>query len=61
ESNDFLIENIEFYSVSGKLISKEIVNNWEVKYNLSSFAKGFYLVKIIGENNKIINAKILVQ
>lgn len=61
ESNDFLIENIEFYSVSGKLISKEIVNNWEVKYNLSSFAKGFYLVKIVGENNKIINTKILVQ
>jgi hypothetical protein len=61
KSNEMLIEYIEFYDISGKLISKEIVNNCEVKYNLSNFAKGLYLIKIIGENNKIINTKVLVQ
>lgn len=61
KSNDFLIKSIEFYDISGKLISKEFVNNWEFYYNLSNFAQGLYLIKISGEDNKIINRKILIQ
>lgn len=61
KSEDFEMQTVEFYNISGELVLKEIINSWEFSFNVSNFAKGLYLVKISGNNNKLISTKILIQ
>ena len=60
KSEDFVMTSVEFYNISGELVSKEIINSWEFSFNVSNFAKGLYFVNISGEN-KSIRRKILIQ
>lgn len=61
KSEDFVMTSVEFYNISGELISKEIINSWEFSFNVSNFAKGLYFVNIKGSENKSVRRKILVQ
>ena len=54
------ISSIYIYDTRGRTTYKnEKVNADKVEINLTAFAKGLYLVKIIGEEGKIVNKKIV--
>jgi hypothetical protein len=61
KSEDFAMTSVEFYNISGELVSKEIINSWEFSFNVSNFAKGLYFVNIRGDENKSQRRKILIQ
>lgn len=61
-SEDTLINGVEIYNVSGKLVYKEMNNNnIELSINVSNFAKGLYLIKIVNADNDLVIRKILIQ
>jgi surface protein len=46
-SNDFPIETVEIYNISGQLIFKKQFNNTDVSINLNKLPKSIYIAKIL--------------
>jgi len=62
DSNLIKLENIKLYNLNGKLISSinYLGNNKNHKIDVSSFAKGMYILQI-ETDNKMIHKKIIIQ
>lgn len=56
--SNYVINNIQVYSLNGKLITSKNINNKEVKVDLTKLNSGLYLLKI-KSNNKLTIKKIL--
>lgn len=59
--NDTLFKDVYIYNLNGVLIKKERTNNSTSEMDLYGLNRGLYIVKIVGENNKIITKKIFVD
>ncbi|HOZ30487.1 MAG TPA: immunoglobulin domain-containing protein [Bacteroidales bacterium] len=55
------INGIEIYNIYGELVLKEVINNMEISLNVSSFAKGLYLLKCKYNNDETKIFKLLIQ
>lgn len=55
------ISKIELYSITGHLIYKEDINSQTHALNISNYPSGVYLVRVINQNNEILNTKVLKE
>lgn len=59
-NDDAFITNIEIYSITGKLIHTELINDQQlVAINLPELKKGVYLLKVITNNHDIMTRRII--
>jgi hypothetical protein len=68
-SNDFInissnrdqLLKIELYNMTGSLIFKTDLNADTYSLNIANYQSGLYLLRVFGQNNDIINTKIVKE
>ena len=59
-NSNFIIDNINLYSISGKLVKSQKVNSMQTNLNVTNLESGIYFLNIYS-NNSIIKRKIIVK
>jgi len=59
-NSNFIIDNINLYSVAGKLVKSQKVNSMHTNLNVTDLESGIYFLNIYS-NNSIIKRKIVVK
>ena len=59
--NNLDFKSFEIYAVSGQLIAKNIINSVTEKIDLSSYSKGLYMIKLIGDDKQLVKKIVLVE
>jgi hypothetical protein len=60
-SNKDLLSKIELYSMTGSLVFKTDLNSDIYSLNIANYQSGIYLLRVFGQNNDIINTKIIKE
>ena len=59
-TSDTMIQSVELYDFSGRLVRTSLVNDFETKQNVSNLTNGVYLLKIKTQEGEI-TGKIVKQ
>ena len=59
QNENSLIKEVQLYSINGKHISSQSVNDYSAKINLTQYSSGLYFVKVISESNTIQHLKVI--
>lgn len=59
QNSNTLIKEVQLYTMNGKYISSQSVNDYSAKIDLTPYSSGLYLVKVISENNTFEHIKVI--
>ena len=60
-SNNELVNQVQIYSLDGKLIFTQYINEINPKITIPQISKGIYLINILFENGNINKGKIIIE
>ena len=55
EINEFHKATVSFYDIQGQLLLQQTIKQSQIEINISSFAKGVYIIKVHNDNNIMVS------
>ena len=53
--NDLKNITVSIYNIQGKLLLQQAIKQTQIEINISSFAKGVYIIKVYNDNNIMVS------